>query len=80
MDKIVDNFVVVNLNTNKMEASFSNKLDSINYYLMLYENRGLNVQILKLDDKALGRYLLDFRTDDMFLNKEVIFDTKLILY
>ena len=34
---------------------------------MLYEIRNLNSQILKVDDEALGRYFLDFRTDDAFL-------------
>ena len=77
MNSFKNNYVVLNSNTKKMEASFSNKLDSINYSIMLYEIRNLNSQILKVDDEALGRYFLDFRTDDAFLNKEVIFDTNI---
>ncbi len=77
MNNFKNNYVVLNSNTKKMEASFSSKLDSINYSIMLYEIRNLNSQILKVDDEALGRYFLDFRTDDAFLNKEVIFDTKI---
>ena len=77
MNSFKNNYVVLNSNTKKMEASFSSKLDSINYSIMLYEIRNLNSQILKVDDEALGRYFLDFRTDDAFLNKEVIFDTKI---
>lgn len=77
MNSFKNNYVVLNSNTKKMEASFSSKLDSINYSIMLYEIRNLNSQILKVDDEALGRYFLDFRTEDAFLNKEVIFDTKI---
>ncbi len=77
MNSFKNNYVVLNSNTKKMEASFSSKLDSINYSIMLYEIRNLNSQILKVDDEALGRYFLDFRTDDAFLNKEVIFDTNI---
>lgn len=75
-----NNYVVTfleNKNKTSVESLFKNEDIAIDRAIFLKENKNIDLLVYKVDDLALANYLLNYRIDDAFLKKELIFDTTL---